>query len=79
MLTGIQIKAARTFLGWSQRDLCANTGLSIASVRRIEGTDGLPPVTVSTLEKVEKTFKDWGLTVEQSDHEQVIRLKDQGQ
>lgn len=35
-----QIKAARSLLGWSQDDLAAKSGVSIATIKRLEAEDG---------------------------------------
>lgn len=39
-VTAAQLRAARALLKVEQQDLCARTGVSIATLRRMEGTDG---------------------------------------
>ncbi len=39
-LTGAQIRAARGILNWSVKELADNTGVSAATIRRLEETDG---------------------------------------
>jgi transcriptional regulator with XRE-family HTH domain len=36
MITGPQIKAARTLLGWSLRDLARRTGVDISGIQELE-------------------------------------------
>jgi hypothetical protein len=43
MISGPQVRAARTLLGWSARDPARRAVVSVGSVERIE--DGLPSPT----------------------------------
>lgn len=40
MISVPQIRAARGLLGWSQSDLAAQAGLSLPTVKRVEGESG---------------------------------------
>jgi transcriptional regulator with XRE-family HTH domain len=42
MITGPQIQAARTLLGWSVRDLARRTGLEIARIQELESPARVP-------------------------------------
>jgi hypothetical protein len=42
MITGPQIKAARTLLGWSLRDLARRTGIDISGIQELEGAAKMP-------------------------------------
>ena len=63
MLTSYQVKAARVLLDWSQETLAQSAGLSIATIRKIEGASISPRQTTMTsirdsLEKAGIEFLD---------------------
>lgn len=35
-----QVKAARALIGWSQEELARHSGISIATIKRLEASDG---------------------------------------
>lgn len=39
MITNLQIRAARALLGWSQAKLAEAAGVSVITVKRLEGSD----------------------------------------
>jgi transcriptional regulator with XRE-family HTH domain len=48
-ITVSQLKAARTALGWLQKDLAERSGVSIETIRRIERSDTLGTTRLGTL------------------------------
>ena len=42
MITGAQVRAAKSLISWSGSDLAKNAGVSLSSIRRVESCDGLP-------------------------------------
>jgi transcriptional regulator with XRE-family HTH domain len=61
MPTSAQIRAARGLLGWSQAELAARAGLSARTIERAERGEGMPRVTVSTLEAITRALEDGGI------------------
>lgn len=57
--TGGQIRAARALLDWTQADLANAAGLSVNSVKNIEGSMTEP--TPSTAAALRKAFDDAGV------------------
>jgi hypothetical protein len=60
-ITGRQIAAARTLLGWTQARLAAESGLSPASVQRAEGSSGIPKMQASSLFALVRTLEQAGI------------------
>lgn len=54
LLTGIEIRAMRSALGWSQMDLAARTGAGIASIKRWE----LGKIQDEAMDKLLRLFLD---------------------
>lgn len=61
MITGCQIRAARALLNWSAVELAKNAGLGVATIRRIELTDGLPSSNAQTLQALRRAFERAGI------------------
>ena len=61
MITSAQIRAARALLDWSRKDLADHSGVSFASMMRLESFDGIPSSNVRTLEAVKKAFEEAGI------------------
>ena len=61
MITSAQIRAARGLLDWSRKDLAQSSGLSFASMMRLESFDGVPASNFKTLEAIKKAFEDAGV------------------
>jgi transcriptional regulator with XRE-family HTH domain len=52
MVSSRQIRAARMFLGWTQRELAEKAGVAINTVARLEKGEGDPRLgTVNAIEK----------------------------
>jgi transcriptional regulator with XRE-family HTH domain len=75
MLRVNQIKAARALLGWRQDDLARAARVGIATVRRIEGQDGLAMGNVSTLFRIEQAFERAGIRIIDADAEGGIGVR----
>jgi len=58
-MEGRQIKAARALLGWSQSDLCQESGISRATLNDLENDTGDP--RRSSTSRVEGAFEKHGV------------------
>ena len=61
MITSAQIRAARGILDWSRRDLANISGISFASMMRLESFDGVPASNFKTLVAIKKAFEEAGV------------------
>ena len=61
MLTGQQIRMARSALKWSARELGERTGLAMKTIQRIEASDGTPSSYSSTLAELKACFETAGI------------------
>lgn len=61
MITSAQIRAARGLLNWSRKDLAESSGISFASMMRLESFDGVPSSNIKTLNALKKAFEDAGV------------------
>ena len=61
MITSAQIRAARGMLDWSRKDLAQHSGVSFASMMRLESFDGVPASNFKTIEAVMKAFQSAGI------------------
>jgi len=52
MITASQLRAARALLGIDQRDLSAQSGLSLPTIQRMEASDGVIRGNVDSLMKL---------------------------
>ena len=60
MISPDQIKAARLFLGWEQKELAAASGLSLPTIQRMEKL-GLERSSAGNAEKVQKALEAAGV------------------
>jgi DNA-binding XRE family transcriptional regulator len=60
-ITGRQIAAARTLLGWTQARLAAESGVSPASVHRAERSPGIPQMQTSSLFAMVRALEQGGI------------------
>ena len=60
MATVAQLRAARALLGWSQTELASRAGLSLPTVKRVEGDFG-PSVTQESRAKLERALESAGV------------------
>ena len=61
VITGTQIRAARSALGWSGSDLARIAGISLRTVTKIEVQGGLPDARISTIVKLKLCFETAGI------------------
>jgi transcriptional regulator with XRE-family HTH domain len=61
MITSAQIRAARGMLDWSRKDLSETSGISFASMIRLESFEGVPASNFRTLEAIKKAFEAAGI------------------
>lgn len=61
MISSSQIRAARALLRWSAEQLAGKSGIGVATVRRIELSDGVPSSNVKTLSALKKTLEQAGV------------------
>jgi hypothetical protein len=60
MIAGIQIRAARTMLGWSITYLATHARIGTATVQRAESAD-IPPVTTANLFAIQRAIEAAGV------------------
>lgn len=76
MITSAQIRAARGLLNWSRKDLAEKSGVSFASMMRLESFDGVPSSNVKTLDALKKAFEEAGVEFTgSSDSQAGVRWK----
>ena len=61
MVTGVQIRAARSALQWSADTLAMHAGVASKTVRRLEGGQGVPQTTTATLTKIQVALEAAGI------------------
>ena len=61
MISGLQIRAARALLRWSAEDLAESSNVGIATVRRYELFDEVPPGTIRTLDALHLALEKAGI------------------
>ena len=61
MITGIQIRAARSALRWTAEDLASRAEIASRTVKRMESYDSVPKSSSQTLEKMRKAFEVAGI------------------
>ena len=73
MITGKQIKAARALAGWTQLDLACQSGVGVATIKKIES--GTTDPRRSTLESIETAFAVKGIDFAADGIHEKIRHK----
>lgn len=61
MITGIQIRVARSALRWTTEDLAGRAEIASRTVKRMESYDLVPKSSSQTLEKIRKAFEVAGI------------------
>ena len=61
MLSSGQIRAARALLGWSQAELADQSGVSLATIRRIESERGPDRSTAPNQAAIQKALEHGGV------------------
>ncbi|KRE09932.1 XRE family transcriptional regulator [Bosea sp. Root381] len=62
MLTSEQVRAARALIRWEQKDLAEASGVSLASIRRLETQEGPLAAQTRTVAALVSAFEAKGLT-----------------
>jgi transcriptional regulator with XRE-family HTH domain len=61
MITAAQLRAARALLGIDQRELAAQCGLSVPTIQRMEGSEGVIRGNVDSLMKLVAALDSAGI------------------
>ncbi len=61
MITSGQIRAARSFLKWTGKELAEASGVAFSTLMRLEMGEGIPSAHAKTLDAVQKAFEKAGL------------------
>jgi transcriptional regulator with XRE-family HTH domain len=61
MISSHQIRAARALLRWSADYLAKESGIGVATIRRLELAEGLPPSNVNTLLAIKTALEAAGI------------------
>lgn len=57
LITAGQIRAARAFVRMDQATLAAGAGISVPTVKRIEGGEGVPATSTDTLFAIQRVLE----------------------
>lgn len=60
-ITGAQIRAARSLVRWSAQQLSKESGIGLATIRRAEAVDGVPPVTLGNRRLIRLALESAGV------------------
>jgi predicted transcriptional regulator len=74
LTTGAQLRAARGLLSLEKVQLARQTGVSIGTIKRLEGYDGRFDARVSTVDVLERFFAERGVSFIDGD-EPGVRLR----
>lgn len=61
MITGGQIRAARALLKWKAKDLAEKSGVSWATIQRMETEDGVPNTLAKNVTAVQQALESEGI------------------
>ena len=61
MVISAQIRAARSLLRWTTSDLARASGVSVATIKRLEAQDGVPGGQQRTLQDIKRAFETAGI------------------
>jgi transcriptional regulator with XRE-family HTH domain len=61
LITSGQIRAARSFLKWTGKELAEASGVAFSTLMRIEAGEGIPAAQAKTLNAIKKAFEVAGL------------------
>ena len=76
MLTSAQIRAARALLDWQMKQLADASGVSAATIQRIERQSGIPSTHGRTLLDLKRAFEEAGVEfIGAPDDNPGVRLK----
>ena len=77
IITGDQIRAAKALLRWSGEELARRSGISLSTIRRVEGQSGIPEVqSVKTMTSIKLALEAAGIEfIGTPDDRPGVRLK----
>lgn len=61
MITGTQIRAARSSLRWTVLELAGAANLSVSSIKRVEGDDQVPSISAKSLAALKAALETEGI------------------
>lgn len=61
MISSEQIRAARALLRMTAQELSVRSKVGLATIKRIEAVDGLPPAHALTLDKLRRALENAGI------------------
>jgi len=76
LITSQQIRAARALLRITVVDLANASGVGVATIKRIEAVNGVPPAHAKTLDQISRSLSDAGIEfIGSPDDRPGVRLK----
>jgi transcriptional regulator with XRE-family HTH domain len=77
MISSSQVRAAKALLRWSGEELANRSGISLSTIRRVEGADGIPEAqNIKTIMAIKKALEDAGVEfIGSPDDRPGVRLK----
>lgn len=61
LIASEQIRAARALLRMTAADLAIRSGVGLATIKRLEAGDGVPPAHAKTLDELTKALESAGI------------------
>jgi transcriptional regulator with XRE-family HTH domain len=61
LITSGQIRAARSLLKWTGKQLAEESGVAFSTLMRLETGEGIPAAQAKTLDSIEKAFETAGI------------------
>jgi transcriptional regulator with XRE-family HTH domain len=61
LITSGQIRAARSLIKWTGKELAEASGVAFSTLMRLETGEGIPSAQVKTLDAIQKAFEKAGV------------------
>jgi len=61
MITGLQIRAARSAIRWTTEELASEAGVNARTIKRFEQFDDVPAGRISTILAIQRAFEAAGI------------------
>jgi transcriptional regulator with XRE-family HTH domain len=61
LITSGQIRAARSLIKWTGKDLAKASGVAFSTLMRLETGEGVPAAQAKTLDAIQKAFQNVGI------------------
>ena len=61
MITSGQIRAARSLIRWTGKELSVASGIAFSTLMRLETGEGVPAAQAKTLDAIQKAFNQAGI------------------